>query len=259
MTVRDTPWPPGTPCWIDLMSTDIDAARLFYEGLFGWQLGDTGPDGGGYLMAYIDDKPVAGLGPMMQDQNHPSVWTTYLASADAAASAEKVSAGGGTVLAPAFDVLDAGVMAIVQDPTGGTFGIWQAGKHFGVALANQPNTLTWNEFMTRDYDAARTFFADLFGYTYQDMSSDGFQYAGIEVDGNVVGGIGALPSEVPEHVPAHWRAYFAVDDADDAVDEVVRLGGSVLRPPTDMPYGRHADVADPQGAAFSVIKPGEPG
>lgn len=259
MTVRDTPWPPGTPCWVDLMSTDLAAARLFYEGLFGWQLGETGPDGGGYLMAYVDDKPVAGLGPMMQDQNHPSVWTTYLASVDAGAMTAKITAAGGSVLAPAFDVLDVGVMAIAQDPTGGTFGLWEAKKHFGAALANEPNSLTWNEFMTRDYAAARTFFADVFGYTYQDMSGDGFQYAGIEVDGKVVGGIGALSADVPAEVPAHWRVYFAVDDADQAVDEVVRLGGDVLSPPQDMPYGRHADVADPQGARFSVLRPGQPG
>jgi predicted enzyme related to lactoylglutathione lyase len=258
MTVRDTPWPPGTPCWVDLMTTDLDAARLFYEGLFGWQLGDTGPDGGGYLMAYVDDKSVAGLGPMMQDQNHPSVWTTYLASTDAAATADKVSSAGGTVLAPAFDVLDVGVMSIAQDPTGGTFGIWQAKKHIGAALANEPNTLTWNEFMTRDYDAAKSFFTDVFGYTYTDMSSDGFSYSTIEVDGTTVGGIGALPADVPAEVPAHWRVYFAVDDADDAVNEAVRLGGSVLRPAADMPYGRNADLADAQGAAFSVIKPGSP-
>jgi hypothetical protein len=91
------------------------------------------------------------------------------------------------------------------------------------------------------------------------MSSDGFSYSTIEVDGATVGGIGGLPAEVPAEVPAHWRVYFAVDDADDAVNEAVRLGASVLSPAADMPYGRHADLADAQGAAFSVIKPGSPG
>ncbi|MEO8888293.1 MAG: VOC family protein [Jatrophihabitantaceae bacterium] len=254
MTVRDTPWPAGTPCWVDLMTSDLDAARLFYEGLFGWHLGESAPDTGGYVMAFVDGKAVAGLGPMMQE-NHPPVWTAYLASDDADASTAAITAAGGTVLAPAFDVLDAGRMAVAQDPTGGTFGIWQSRAHTGMQLANEPNAVTWNEFMTRDYTAAKTFFADVFGYTYTDMGDEGFQYSTIELGGATIGGLGALPADVPSQVPAHWRQYFQVDDADGAVNEVVRLGGSVLRPAADMPYGRHADVADPQGATFSVITP----
>lgn len=258
MTERDTPWPPGTPCWVDLMTSDIDAARLFYEGLFGWQLSVGGPETGGYTMAEIDHRPVAGIAPMQPGMQHPSVWTTYLATADAAATAEAITAHGGTVVSPPFDVLDIGAMAVVKDPTGATFGLWQAGKHLGAGLANVSNTLTWNEVMTRDYSAARDFYAAVFGYTYTDLGSGDFQYATIEVGGNTVGGIGVLGSDVPADVPAHWRTYFAVDDADEAVDAVVRLGGSVLRPAQDMPYGRHADVADPQGAAFAVLKPAAP-
>lgn len=255
MTVRDTPWAPGTPCWVDLMSTDLAAARLFYEGLFGWQLSDTGPDTGGYVMASVGGRSVAGLGPMMAAE-HPCVWTVYLASPDADATVERIAAAGGTVIAPAFDVLDSGRMAIAQDPTGGTFGIWQAGSHTGMQLANESGSITWNEFMTRDYEGTKTFFAEVFDYTYTDFGSEGFDYSTIEVQGNTVGGIGALSADVPAEVPAHWRQYFAVDDTDEAVNEVVRLGGSVLDPAADRPYGRQAQVADPQGAAFVVIKPG---
>ena len=108
--------------------------------------------------------------------------------------------------------------------------------------------------MTRDFEARNDFYADVFGYTYTDMGGDEFEYSTIELDGNTVGGIGALPADVPAQVPPHWRVYFAVDDADATVASVTELGGSVIRPPQDMPYGRHADVADPQGAMFSVIK-----
>jgi hypothetical protein len=182
------------------------------------------------------------------------VWNTYLATDDADATSAAVEKAGGTVMAPAMDVMEFGRMAFAQVPGGGVFGYWQSGVHTGVDVANEPNTLTWNEFMTRDYDAAKKFYADVFGFTYTEMGDGGFQYATIEVGGNTVGGIGVLPHSVPAHLPPHWRAYFAVDDADAAAAKVTSLGGSILRPAEDTPYGRQVDVADPQGAMFSIIK-----
>jgi predicted enzyme related to lactoylglutathione lyase len=253
MTVRETPWPPGTPCWVDLMTPDQAAARDFYSALFGWQI-DVGPEEtGNYGMAAVDGHSVAGIGGMM-GMDHPPVWNTYLATADADATSKAVEAAGGSVMAPAMDVMEFGRMAFAQVPGGGVFGYWQSGTHTGFDLANEPNAPTWNEFMGRDYDGAKDFYAKVFGYTYTEMGDDGFQYATIEVDGNTVGGIGTLPAEAPEHVPPHWRVYFDVADCDAAVAKVTELGGSVLRSPMDMPYGRHADVADPQGAMFAVIK-----
>jgi len=257
MTTRDTAWPPGTPCWVDLMTPDQPAAREFYGALFGWEI-EIGPDEtGNYGTATVDGRRVAGIGGMM-GMDHPPVWNTYLATADADATSKAVEAAGGTVMAPAMDVMDFGRMAFAQGPSGGVFGYWQAGTHLGFGLANDTGAVTWNEFMTRDYAGAKDFYGQVFGYTYTDMSGDGFEYSMIEVDGNTVGGIGGLPAEVPEHVPPHWRVYFAVDDCDAAVAQVTSLGGSVLTPPQDMPYGRHADVADPQGAMFALIKPATP-
>jgi predicted enzyme related to lactoylglutathione lyase len=257
MTERDTAWPVGTPCWADLMTPDLDAARLFYEQLFGWHLTDLGPDAGGYLMAGVGGKQVAGLGPQQEGQaGHPAVWTTYLATEDAAATCEAISKAGGQVFLPAMDVMGSGVMAVAADPTGAVFGLWEAKTHTGFQLANESGSVTWNEQLSRDFEGAKQFYADVFGYTFEDMSSGGMQYAIVQVDGNGVGGMGSMPAEVPEEVPAHWRTYFAVDDADESVNEVVRLGGTVRRPAEDMPYGRWADVADPTGASFSVIKPG---
>lgn len=254
MTIRDTPWPPGTPCWVDLMTPDQPAARAFYSALFGWAV-DVGPEETGhYGMAALDGRSVAGIGGMM-GMEHPPVWNTYLAVADADATAERVEAAGGAVVAPPTDVMDFGRMAFVSAPGGGVFGLWQAGTHLGAGLVNEPGSVSWNEFMTRDYAGAKAFLAAVFGCTFTDIGGDAFDYSTIEVDGTTVGGVGTLPPDVPELVPPHWRVYFAVADCDQAVARVAELGGAVQRPPMDMPYGRHADVADPQGAMFSLIRP----
>jgi predicted enzyme related to lactoylglutathione lyase len=256
MVTRDTPWPAGYPCWVDLMTSDVDAAKEFYRGLLGWDLVDAGPDAGGYHMAQLGGRSVAGVGPMMSGQEgHPSVWTTYLASDDVDATCEKVTANGGVVLAPPFDVLDVGRMAIVQDPTGATFGIWTARKHIGAELASEPGALCWNELMTRDYDRAKAFYGAVFGHTFTEIGGGDFQYSTVDVDGRPVGGLGTLPAEVPKEVPAHWRVYFAVDDTDEALSRAASLGGAILRPAEDMPYGRWGDASDGQGAMFSLIKP----
>lgn len=256
MATRDTPWPDGTPCWADLMTTDIEGARSFYGDLFGWEF-DIGPaETGNYSTALIDGKRVAGIFTM--DADHPPVWSTYLATSDADATCDDAVRAGGTVISPPMDVMDLGRMTVLKDPTGGTFGTWQAGTHLGFQLSNETGAVIWDELLTRDYDAAREFYAAVFSYTYTEFGDAGFQYSTAEVDGNTVGGIGALPEGAPADVPAHWRVYFAVDDADEAIARAVSIGAEVIRPAMDMPYGRHADLSDPQGAFFSVIKPGSP-
>jgi len=209
-------------------------------------------------MASLRGHSVAGIGGMM-GMEHPPVWNTYLATTDVDASCKTAEAAGGTIVAPPMDVMEFGRMAFVQVPGGGVFGLWQAGTHNGCGLANEPGAYSWTEFMTRDYEAGKTFYSELFGYTFTEMGGDDFQYSTIDLDGRPVGGIGVLPAEVPAHVPPHWRVYFEVENTDAAVERIVELGGSVMRPPADMPYGRHADVADPQGAMFSVIKSATPG
>lgn len=253
MPVRDTPWPPGTPCWIDLMTTDQPAGRDFYQNLFGWQMQVGGPEVGEYGLASLGGRQVAGIGGMM-GMDRPPVWNTYLATADAEATSKAVEAAGGTVVAPVTDVMEFGRMAFAQLPSGGVFGYWQAGTHIGTELVNEPGALTWNEFLTRDYAGAKDFYAAVFGYTYTEIGDETFRYSTIELDGRTVGGIGELPADVPQEVPPHWAVYFAVDDCDAAVGKAVELGATVTRPAADMPYGRHAGLADPQGARFSVIR-----
>jgi predicted enzyme related to lactoylglutathione lyase len=255
MVQRDTPWEPGTPCWVDLMTTDVEAANDFYRQLFGWQIEVGPPETGGYGMCLVNGRPVAGTMAMQEGNNHPPVWSTYLATEDADATMIAAEKAGATVLAPVMDVMQFGRMGVFQLPSGGAVGLWQSGTHHGFALSNEPGAVAWNEFMTRDYEGAKSFYGEVFGYQYQEIEDAGFNYATISLDGQrPIGGIGELPPGVPQHIPPHWRVYFEVADADAAAARTTELGGTVIQEPRDMPYGRWVDLADPQGAMFSAIR-----
>ncbi len=252
MVIRDTPWPEGTPCWVDLGVSDIPKAIAFYSGLFGWDIQQGGPETGGYSMALLDGRAVAGIGPKMGPPEVPSSWTTYLATTDADATAAKIKGAGGQLVMDPMDVMDVGRMAIATDITGAPFGIWQARAHTGAGLANAPGALTWSEHFSRDFEGAKAFYAAVFGYEYGDMSGDGFSYATMLLGGHEVAGIGAYPAEMASH-PATWGTYFGTADTDASVATVSRQGGTVVRPAADSPYGRTATVTDDQGAVFSLI------
>jgi uncharacterized protein len=156
--------------------------------------------------------------------------------------------------------MDQGRMAMAADPGGAVFGLWQAGRHTGVQLANEPGSLTWNENLSRDFDGNKAFYHAVFGYEYGDIGDTRFRYATLKISGSEVGGIGELDSSLPAEVRAHWSVYFAVADTDTAVATVSGLGGATVRPAWDSPYGRIAVVADDHGAVFSLISaPAETG
>ncbi|MDQ2838191.1 MAG: VOC family protein [Actinomycetota bacterium] len=251
MTTRDTPWPDGTPCWTDLTVGDLDAARLFYENLFGWTIEHGLAEFGGYATCLKDGRPVCAIAPKMSSEL-PSVWTTYLASSDAVATAARITAAGGRLTVEPMQVADFGTMAMAVDPSGASFGLWQADQTSGAQLVNEPGAVIWNEHLSPDWQASRAFYASAFGWTYHDVSADGFNYASFQVDGRDVGGIGDLPADADQPV-GHWSVYFAVENTDEAVDQLVKLGGNVLKPPQDTPYGRLATVSDPEGAVFALM------
>ncbi|HEV7979162.1 VOC family protein [Amycolatopsis sp.] len=254
MTFRDSPWPDGTPCWVDLVVPDRKRALAFYGALFGWDYEEGTEETGFYTLAKHDGRNLAGLMQVMPGQESmPAVWTTYLAVSDVDKTAEAIAEAGGTIASAPMDVMDLGRMAIAEDPGGAVFGIWQAGTHTGFQLANAPGAVTWNEGMSRDFAGAKAFYGKVFGYELDDLSAPGFDYATIAVGGNVVGGVGALSDEIPAEVPPHWATYFSVTDTDAAVAKVVELGGTVIMPAVDSPHGRVAAVADDQGAPFRVI------
>ncbi len=258
MPTRDDAWPEGTPCWVDLSVDDPAAARQYYSELFGWDIQDGPEEAGGYLMALKGGRPAAGVGPKMGDPSTPSVWTTYLAADDADATAEKVTAAGGQVFMPPFDVMDVGRMTVAADSSGAAFGIWQAGAHAGAGIFNEDGAYTWNELHTRDFDGAKAFYAAVFGWTYDDFG-DGEQlrYAQFQrPDGEGVGGIND-DSLHPGDNPAYWLTWFWADDVVAATTKATELGGSVMMPPSETPFGHMAIVAGAQGEAFGLINPAQ--
>lgn len=253
MVTRDTAWAPGTPCWVDLGVDDIGRAGQFYYQLFGWDVQAGPPETGGYAMCLRHGRAVAGIGPKQGPPGTPSAWTTYLATADADQTAARIKAAGGQLLAGPMDVMDAGRMLVAADPGGAVFGAWQAGRHSGAGVANEPGTLCWNENLSRDFDGNRSFYRAVFGYEYADIEGAGMRYATLKVGGTDVGGIGEIGSGFPAGMPACWTVYFATADTDATVSAVIAAGGGVARPPWDTPYGRMAVVHDDQDAVFSLL------
>jgi hypothetical protein len=254
MVTRDTPWPDGTPCWVDLGTNDIPKAISFYASQFGWDIQQGPPEAAGYSMAKLDGRNVAAIGPLMGSQEAPSAWATYFASSDVDATAAKIRSAGGRLLMEPADVMDAGRMLVAADTTGATFGVWQGRNHSGAGVVNVPGAFTWSEHMSRDFEGAKAFYAAVFGYEYGDMSSDGFSYATLLINGQqVVGGLGAFPGGSDDAHQAFWGVYFGTSDTDKAVELATSHGGQIVRPASDSPYGRMAIVADNQGAVFSLI------
>lgn len=252
-----TSYAPGTPCWVDLGTPDIDAAVAFYGGLFGWSVeeGENAEQTGGYRQAELRGKPVAGLMPLMQE-GQPPAWSTYISVEDADATADKVREAGGNVLAEPMDVLDLGRMAVFIDTTGAVFGIWQPRAFVGAEVVNEANALVWNELNTRDPEAAKAFYGAVFGWSFEEREFQTGSYTTLKLGEDTVGGMLDMRGRVPDEVPPHWLAYFAVDDADAVVDKAKSSGGNVPFGPQDMPeVGRIAVLTDPFGAAFAVIKP----
>lgn len=252
-----TKYPAGTPSWVDLGSPDPDASASFYSDLFGWTVEDAGPveETGGYRMCMLRDKYVAGLGPLMGEGQPPS-WTTYVSVDDADKTAARVTEAGGQVLVEPMDVMTAGRMAVFMDSVGAAFSIWQPADHIGAQLVNEPGALCWNELTTRDADTAKSFYSQVFDWTWQGMDlGGGTEYWMFQVAGRASGGLMPMVGdEWPADLPSHWMTYFAVDDADASAARVTELGGIVMVPPTDIPPGRFSVVNDPHGAVFTILK-----
>lgn len=247
-----TDYPPGTPSWVDLSSPDLEASKAFYGSLFGWQAEDLGPDAGGYSMFKLRDRYVAGLGPV-QGEGRPPAWGTYVTVPDADATVAVVKQAGGTVFLEPMDVFDAGRMAVFADPTGAVLSVWQPGNHKGAELANEPGAFSWNELNTRDPAAAKAFYTAVFGWEPEEHAMGPMTYTEWKINGRSIGGMIDMNPNVPAQVPPHWLVYFTVEDTDATVAAITGKGGTVFVGPLDIPQGRFAVVADPQGAVFAVI------
>ena len=252
---KRTSYASGTPSWVDLTTTDTEGAKAFYIGLFGWTPQDMPTPNGVYTMLLKEGRAVAALSAAGPDQaDIPPHWNSYITVDDVEATAAKVTELGGAVHVPPFDVMEAGRMAVLQDPSGAFFCLWQAGSSIGSETVNEHGAFTWSELMTNDVDRCGTFYNRLFDWehTTNDMP-DGKKYTTFLLNGQGLGGMLAITEEMGP-VPPHWLPWFGASDCHAAVKRVVELGGKVLFPPAEFPgVGLGAVIQDPQGATFAVI------
>lgn len=251
----------GMFSWVDLMSSDAARAREFYGAVFGWTAQEVPmPEGPSYTMFMHGEDAIAGLGQMsdeMTDSGMPSVWCSYIEVADVEESVRKAADLGGTIDVPPMAAGDFGRFAIIQDPTGASVGLWQTAGGPQPGTFNEAGALTWNELVTRDGSAARTFYSGLLGWEWDKMEMPQGAYWVIMNGDRSNGGVMTMTDEWPDEAPAHWMVYIGSDDVDATVELVTTNGGSVQMPPMDIPVGRFAVVADPMGAHFTVFKGGE--
>lgn len=248
-----TKYTPGTFSWADLNTTDQAAAKAFYSALFGWEIQDV-PAGEGvdYSMAFLQGKPVGAIAPQQEQQRAagvPPTWNSYVTVEDVDAAAARAGELGATVHAPPFDVLQAGRMAVVQDPQGAFFMLWQPREHIGAGLVNAPGALSWNELGSPDLDGSARFYGDLLGWTTAEMEGADPKYLVISTaDGHANGGIRPpAPGS-----PAFWLVYFATEDIDATLSRATELGAQILVGSTDIGVAKVAVIADPQGAVFAL-------
>ena len=269
---------PGVPCWVDTSQPDPEAATAFYGGVFGWEFEDAIPPGseGRYCIARLGGGDVAAVGSIPVGAPQMASWNTYVWVESADETASKVVEAGGKVLTEPFEVMEHGRMAVVADPEGAAFCIWQARQHRGAQVVNEPGSLNFNGLNTRDAAGAKRFYGSVFGWQtlgpeggfemwtlpgYGDHLEEGDPEMrqriadvgappGFE---DVVASLNPIADDQPD-VPAHWGVTFAVDDADAVAAKAQELGGTVVVAPFDAPWVRMTVITDPQGATFIASK-----
>jgi len=257
MTTRDHPWPAGAPCWADIVVPDLDAARAFYGPVLGWEFEAGGPDVGGYLVATLAGRRVAGLTTPAPGAPAPpsAAWCVYLATSDADASAARAVELGATVVLAPTRILDRGTTTLLADPTGAVVGLWQPGANPGWTVVDEPGAPTWSEVFSHDQPASLAFYTGLFDYTVRDLSGGGLTYAVLDLGHHPAAGVGAYGAAAGDGAPSAWTLYVAVDDTDAAAARVEAHDGRVLQAPVDTPYGRVAIVTGPGGEVFALMQP----
>jgi hypothetical protein len=244
---------PGQFCWIELGTTDPEAAKGFYAELFGWNVNvnDMGAMGK-YSIFRKGDRDAAAMYGLMAEQKAqgvPSNWMTYIGVTSADDAVAKAAELGGSVMQPPFDVMDFGRMAVLKDPQGAVFSVWEAKTHWGVTIRDEANTLCWNELATNDPAAAAGFYTKLTGWTAKESP----EYTEWNLDGKAIGGMRTIKEGEP--APPSWMPYFMVDDCDAMTAKAQSGGGTACVEPLDMPgVGRFSVLIDPQGAVFALYE-----
>lgn len=254
-----TSYPQGAFCWPELATSDQKGAVTFYRSVLGWSVNDQpiGPTET-YSMFQQHGKDAAAAYTMRPEERQsgaPPHWNAYVSVKNVDEMTKKAEQLGAKVLAPPFDVMDAGRMAVLQDPTGAVFQLWQGNKHAGARVKGETGALCWTELTTGDTKTAEKFYTQLFGWTPKHSAIPGMEYTEFLVDGKPEGGMMPTPKEMPD-VPPNWLPYFQVDDVDGTASKAAANGARTLVPPSDIPNtGRFSVLMDPQGAAFAVFQP----
>jgi uncharacterized protein len=244
--------PLGAPVWIDLSTSDLTEAQAFYRTVFGWDFEEAGPKYGGYVNARLGGQYVGGLMGVEAQQNVPDRWSVYLHTADVCATfAVAVAAGATSCLSP-HEVPEKGWMALLTDPAGAMFGLWQPTGHHGFGLVDEAGAPAWFQLTTTDFAATTAFYATVFGWKLQvEADSDEFRYSNAVFDGTPL--IGVMDgSVIPGLQGCTWTCFWGSDDVDKTIEVITANGGAVVRAAEDTPYGRLAAVTDPTGAAFNL-------
>jgi predicted enzyme related to lactoylglutathione lyase len=246
--------PNGAPCWVDLFTSDPHRSQSFYNELFGWTCEEAGPEYGGYFNFSKDGVQVAGGMRNDGESGAPDHWTVYLAVENAEGTVGAAAAQGGAVIVPAMPVMDLGSMAVVTDPGGDAIGVWQPGLHKGFGIFGEPGTPSWFELHTRNYDACVQFYREVFKWDARPMSDvPEFRYTTLN-DGELqLAGV-MDASMFPAGAPTGWSIYFGTEDTDKSLARIVDLGGKIVLPAEDTPYGRLAQAADPTGSLFKLVQ-----
>lgn len=252
----------GQFVWFDLMTTDPQAAKTFYSSTVGWQTESW--SGGDYEMWKADGEQIGGLMALSPDDRRSGrqpQWMAYVATDDIEATAQQARALGGKVLVGPQEIPNVGRFAVLADPQGASFAIFQAREQAMVPDRRKLGHFGWSELNTTDWKAAWKFYSGLFGWkktSSMDMGPEYGEYFMFGTGGEeALGGMSNSANQMK--VRPHWLYYVNVKSADDAVKKVVAEGGKELNGPMDVPGGgRIAQCLDPQGARFAVFSPSKP-
>jgi hypothetical protein len=264
MSNRDH-YPPGVPCWVDTAQSDPRAALEFYGALLGWEFVGPGPMAGDppgeYHVARIRGRDVAGISSLAPGAPESTAWTTYVAVQSADATVERSRAAGGSVVVEPFDAPPAGRMAVLSDPAGAVFCVWQAGDRQGAQVLNEPSAWAMSALNTRDAAAAKAFYGEVFGWEAESFAP------GAELF-RLPGYLGGVPEQpVPRDVVAvlmesegdsAWSVDFWIDDAESVAGRATELGGTVVVAPREIPGFVNTVIADPAGAVISLSQKLDP-
>lgn len=243
----------GEFCWINMLTPNPAESKAFFSKVLGWTYADLGGMGD---MIKVDGHQIGGLFDLASPNTPPGtppLIGVMVKSDDADATAAKANSAGGSAK-PAFDIMDAGRMAELKDPSGAQIDIWQSNKNPGTdADKAHHGAPSWYENYATDTAKAAKFYADVFGWTAEVMPMQGMEYTVFSFEGVQIAGMMATVGDMKD-VPPSWAAYFTVDDVDKAASQTTELGGTVFVPPMDIPnVGRFAGLMSPQGVRFFAM------